>query len=109
MVVNKNLNGFFLVNYKLFLIQEKADAQAKLDKVGEYGVTYHPPLSEKREDFEGYKGVEKIEWGNPALYRKSKPKPLSSLLEERGRQIESRRAILSPLGAVMMMREYYEN
>lgn len=86
-----------MVNYKIFLTQAQADAQALVEKLGEYAVTYHPPLSEDFERFkEGYKGVEKIEWANPATYRKPKPK-------------KSSRAILTPLGAVMMMREYYEN
>ena len=111
-MTNKNLTGFFLCNYKIFLTLSQANAQAKLDRLGDYAVSYHPPFSENFESGCNWKGSEKVEWGNPATYRKLKPLSLDKEMSERGRQLESQGEytppILSPLGAVMMMREYYE-
>ena len=109
-MTNKNLTGFFLCNYKIFLTQKQANAQTKLDRLGDYAVSYHPPFSENFEKCCNWRGFEKVEWGNPATTRKPKPLSLDKEMSERGRQLESQReSILSPLGAVMLMREYYEN
>ena len=111
-MINRNLTDFFSINYKIFLTQHQADAQAKLERLGDYAVSHHPPFSENFERCKDWKGTEKVEWGNPATYRKPKLESLSKALSERGKQLESQgeynHPVLSPLEAAMMMREYYK-
>jgi hypothetical protein len=103
-MINKNLVEFHVVNgRRVFSDYRRALAQAKLWG-GE--VRTLPKFSQVSKDWEQTNGFELIEWGNPATYR-TKPKP-QSLSSERGK-LERQEYVLSPLQAVMMMREYYEN